>query len=329
MPITKDMKRWEAVYGLAIAAGIAASACASASARAMLPSAAPESDRTLTVKVAQEGNAVRRIPLERYVEGTAVSEFAPPDGEIELVERMLEVQAVIARTYALANSGRHAKEGFDLCSTTHCQLYEPSRLKTSRWAAAAREAVARTAGAVLFHDRAPVLALFNADCGGYTNTSVNAWGGTPRPYLVAMADDDVDEHTHSTWRYEAPVAAMLRALNADRRTRVGTRIDSISIVSRDLSGRAEIVALNGQIDTLVRGEELRAVLTRQFGARTVKSAMFDVRRERGVFVFEGRGFGHGVGLCQAGALARLRAGATPAAVLQRYFPNTRLRTLGH
>jgi stage II sporulation protein D len=52
--------------------------------------------------------------------------------------------------------------------------------------------------------------------------------------------------------------------------------------------------------------------------------MFDVRRERGTFVFDGRGFGHGVGLCQAGALWRLRAGASPASVLQRYFPNTTL-----
>ncbi len=50
--------------------------------------------------------------------------------------------------------------------------------------------------------------------------------------------------------------------------------------------------------------------------------------ERTLFVFEGRGFGHGVGLCQAGALARVRAGAKPAAILQHYFPGTRLMTLG-
>ena len=54
-----------------------------------------------------------------------------------------------------------------------------------------------------------------------------------------------------------------------------------------------------------------------------------VRRERGVFVFEGRGFGHGVGLCQAGALARIKAGVTPEAVLLRYFPQTSVRSLAN
>jgi stage II sporulation protein D len=314
----------------ALAAAVVASGCSSGTVtgRATLPS--PKGlDRTVSIQVAEEGNAIRRIPLEQYVEAAAISEFAPASGELPVVERMLEIQMVIGRTYAVANLGRHAREGFDLCSTTHCQLFQPSRLETSRWAPAAHDALVRTAGTVLWHGSAPAIALFHADCGGHTNTSVNAWGGSPRPYLVALPDDDVEPRVHSAWRYEAPAATILRALNSDPRTRVGTRIDSIAVVSRDVSGRAETVAINGQLDRLVRGEELRAVLTRQLGARTVKSALFDVKRAGGVFHFEGRGFGHGVGLCQAGALARLRAGATPAAVLQRYFPSTQVRALGH
>lgn len=308
---------------------VATGACSTVPARATLPSAARQFESSLRVQVAEQGNAVRRVALEQYVQATIISEFAPASGEPEVVERMLEVQAVISRTYAIANPGRHARQGFDLCSTTHCQLYEPSRLKTSRWAAAARAAVAKTAGAVLWHGRGPVLALFHADCGGHTNTAVNAWRGTARPYLSAVPDDDVDGRAHARWRYEASAAVLLGALNSDRRTRVGTRIDAIKVIDRDVSGRADTVALNGQIDRLVRGEDLRAVLTRQFGARAVRSAMFDVRRERGAFVFDGRGFGHGVGLCQAGALWRLRAGASPAAVLQRYFPNTTLLAVDH
>ena len=89
----------------------------------------------------------------------------------------------------------------------------------------------------------------------------------------------------------------------------------------------ERVALHGSREAIVRGEEFRAVLARTFGARSVRSALFDVRREGDRILFEGRGFGHGVGLCQAGAISRLRAGATSAAVLQRYFPGTRLARL--
>ncbi|MBA3298172.1 MAG: SpoIID/LytB domain-containing protein, partial [Acidobacteria bacterium] len=165
---------------------VATAGCSMAPAGAMLPSAVRPFYRPLRIQVAEDRNIVRRVSLEQYVQATIISEFAPASGEPDLVGRMLEVQAVIGRTYAIANVGRHARQGFDLCSTTHCQLYEPSRLRTSRWAPAAKAAAARTAGAVLWHDHRPVIALFHADCGGHTNTAMNAWRGTPRAYLSAV-----------------------------------------------------------------------------------------------------------------------------------------------
>jgi stage II sporulation protein D len=306
---------------------IIASACSKPPSRAHLPSAGQPFPKTLRVQVAEEGNAVRRVSIEQYVHAAIISELAPPSGDAGVMEQMYEVQAIVARSYAIANAGRHAKDGFDLCSTTHCQLYEPSRLKTSRWAAPAGEAVGRTSGVVMWHGKGPVLALFNADCGGYSNTPISAWGGTPRPYLKAAPDDGLDAQAHVPWHYEIPAAAMLRTLNADARTSVGNRIDAISVVDRDGSGRAQNVAINGQQRKLVRGEDLRTIIDRAFGARAVRSALFTIRRVDDVFVFDGTGFGHGVGLCQAGALARLRAGGTPEAVLRRYFPSTSLRSL--
>ncbi len=89
--------------------------------------------RFVKVKVSADAAPVR-VPLEEDVRGTILSEFAPPSGDPADVERMLEVQAVIARTYATAHVGRHQRDGYDLCSTTHCQLYQPGRLKTSSWA---------------------------------------------------------------------------------------------------------------------------------------------------------------------------------------------------
>ncbi|MEO5895722.1 MAG: SpoIID/LytB domain-containing protein [Vicinamibacterales bacterium] len=303
------------------------SACSTTPSRAHLPAITGQFPRALRVQVAEQGNAVRKVPLEEYVQGAIISEFAPPNGDVALVEQMFEVQAIVSRTYAIGSPGRHSKEGFDLCSTTHCQLYEPSRLKSSRWAAPAMEAVSRTAGVVLWHGKAPALAIFSADCGGYTNTPVNAWAGTARPYLTAAADDGVQAPAHAAWHYEVPAAEMVRILNTDTRTRIGSRLDAIRVVDRDQSGRAQTVALSGQSGKLVHGEMLRTVLARELGARAVRSALFEVRREHNVFLFEGRGFGHGVGLCQAGALSRLRGGATPEAVLQRYFPTTVLRSL--
>jgi SpoIID/LytB domain protein len=352
-PITRGMKRRACVL-LVVAA---AAGCSSPSVRVTLPPSLRAQTIFLTVKVAEQGNTIRRIPLEEYVAGTILSEVAPPfdslrslrpgpsdslrslragtsdslrsPGPDEIaIQRMYEVQAIVARTYAMASRGRHAAEGFDLCSTTHCQLYEPSRLQTSRWAASARTATVQTSGMVLWHKQAPVTALFHADCGGHTSTAVNVWGGSARPYITARPDDDVEGVVHSAWRYEVPAADLLRALNADARMGVGRRIDTVQVVDRDVSGRADTVAVQGERDRLVRAEDLRARLTRAFGARTIRSTMFTVRRERATFVFEGRGFGHGVGLCQAGAIARLKAGVALRDVLFRYFPRTTLHTLG-
>jgi stage II sporulation protein D len=306
----------------------AASGCSRPVTPAALPSAAPAVPRLIRVGIVEGGRTtIRRVPLEEYVEATILSEFAPPGGDPGVVERMLEVQAVIGRTYALAHLARHERQGFDLCATTHCQLFQPSRLQTSRWAPQAAVAVRRTARTVLWYDAGPARTLFHADCGGHTSNAVDIWGGTARPYLVALADDGPAEEVHGTWRFEASRSAVQRALNADARTRIGARLDGIQILGRDRVGRAERIVLGGAQERTVRGEALREVLAQAFGARAIKSTWFDVRAERTQFVFEGRGFGHGVGLCQAGALARIRAGAKPATILKRYFPGTRLITL--
>jgi stage II sporulation protein D len=120
--------------------------------------------------------------------------------------------------------------------------------------------------------------------------------------------------------------ALRRALNADPRTDVGAELRDILVARRDSGGRASLVLLRGARDPLVRGEELRTVLTRTFGARSLRSTLFSISRDGATFTFTGRGFGHGAGLCQAGALARLRAGARPADVLAYYYPGTRLVT---
>ncbi len=240
---------------------------------------------------------------------------------------MLEVQAIIARTYATAHLGRHQREGYDLCSTTHCQLYQPSRLKTSSWAPLADKAAAHTTGMVLWYGTAPASALFHADCGGHTSAATDIWGGTARPYLKAAVDDGAAQSAHTTWRYEAGRAELIAALNADPRTRVGRELREIRIAARDDGGRAVLISLKGTRDVTVRGEDLRTVLTNAFGARSIKSALFEVSKQGTRFVFSGKGYGHGVGLCQAGAYARLRAGARPEQVLARYYPGTHLIAL--
>jgi stage II sporulation protein D len=293
-------------------------ACSGAGHRVALPGDRTALSRDLRIRTT--GGRIRVVGLEDYVQATVLGEFAPAAGDPSLVGRMLEVQAITSRTFAVANPGRHARDGFDLCATTHCQIYEPDRIGTSRWAAAARGAIARTSGTVLLYESGPAETVFHADCGGQTAAAAAVWGGTGRPYLVSRRDDLA---IHMTWEYSMSIDEARAALNKDARTRIGNRLEVIEVLARDGSGRVSEVLIRGVRDLVVSGEELRRAIARTRGPRSIRSTMFAVRSAGETIVFSGRGFGHGVGLCQAGALARLRKGASPRAVLEHYFPGTR------
>jgi stage II sporulation protein D len=280
----------------------------------------------IRVRTTSQGKRVTlAMPIEEYVLASVLSEVAPPRGDLLVMKRIYEVQAIVARTYAVANRGRHAAEGFDLCDTTHCQLVDLERPMTSRWANLAREALRATDGKLLYYDNAPASALYHADCGGYRASAADVWGGPAVPYLTSEPDPLPGSRTHMTWSYSVERERLRAALNANPRTSVGERLDTIDVQSRDHSGRARLVLLNGARAPLVRGEDFRTAVAAALGARTVRSSRFEVRREGQMFVFTGQGFGHGVGLCQAGAAARAAAGQSAEEILSFYYPHTRLR----
>ena len=275
-------------------------------------------DPGATVRVRLDGRVVA-VPIESYVRTVILSEFAPVAADPTNVEHMLELQAIVSRTYAL--TPRHSAAGYDLCSTTHCQLYQPSRVAASRWHGAAEEAVRRTAGVLLWFGDTPARVAYHADCGGRTSAAHDVWEGRALSYLASVVDDDAGA-PHAPWQFAPDMAALRRALNADKRTRVGSFLNRIDVVRRDSTGRAQLIAIDGERSPVIRGEEFRVVVGRAFGPRALRSTWFEVVRTAHGFTFNGRGFGHGVGLCQAGAYARIMRGASRAEVLTRYFPGT-------
>jgi stage II sporulation protein D len=188
-----------------------------------------------------------------------------------------------------------------------------------------RGAVQRTSGEILWFAGSPARVLFHADCGGHTSSAAAVWGGVAPAYLAGATDEGPACAAHSEWTFETRAGALLTALNADPRTAVGATLERIEVAGRDSAGRAEKILLRGTRTFVVRGEVFREVVTRAMGARTLRSTLFTVKSSRDVIVFSGRGFGHGVGLCQAGALARLKAGESREEVLEHYFPGTSLR----
>lgn len=272
-----------------------------------------------------QARPVTVMDLETYLVGVVAGEQALGALSPALAREAARLQAVISRTFALAHLGRHAREGFDLCSETHCQVYRrPPEAPRQRVIA---EAIAQTKGMVLMFEGRPIDALFHSDCGGRTSAADAIWGGAPHPYLTSVEDGFCARNPAAAWELSVPRDQLREVLNRDGLTRVGARLDGITVVSRDAGGRAVLIALDGERSPLVRGEEFRRVVVAGLGARSLKSLHFTVGRAADGFAFVGRGFGHGAGLCQAGALDRLRAGAQSAEVLAHYYPGARLASI--
>jgi SpoIID/LytB domain protein len=299
---------------------------APASASAARP---PESldELAIRIRVTDDGGTrVVTLPLDDYVRGCVraeLSSHAIPEGAIGTV---LQVQAVVSRTYAIANLGRHRAEGFDLCDGTHCQLFRSATAADTESDAATR-AVAATHGQVVIFDGRAIQAVFHSNCGGHTTSSDRVWSGPAVPYLRPVPDWFCARSGGAKWSFTANEQQLRRALNADNRTIVGGRLDRVEIAERDEAGRATKVAVFGARNSVVTAEQFRAVMRQAFGARSLQSTWFSVTHKANLFVFDGVGYGHGVGLCQAGAGLRALAGQSPSAILAHYYPGTSVAPL--
>jgi stage II sporulation protein D len=244
----------------------------------------------------------------------------------EAVDRILDVQAVVSRTYAVANLGRHRAEGFDLCDGTHCQLYRRP-LRTEHDNDLAARAVAHTHGQLITFGGRPIQAVFHSSCGGHTAAAEDVWNGAAVSYLRPVPDWFCSRGHEVRWEFTTDEQQIRRALNADGRTAMGGRLDRIDIVQRDAAGRAALIAVAGTRKPMVRAEEFRSVMRQAFGPKSIQSTWFTVTRSGDQFRFTGVGYGHGVGLCQAGAALRAQAGQTPATILAHYYPGTHVESV--
>ncbi|HEX8561216.1 MAG TPA: SpoIID/LytB domain-containing protein [Pyrinomonadaceae bacterium] len=267
------------------------------------------------VRLSRE-DATASLALEDYVFGVLAAE-----GSVESEPEALKSLAVVARTYAVSNLRRHARDRFDLCDTTHCQRFAAVRDESARpdFYALARRAVRETAGEVL-RDRAGRVAesYFSASCGGTTADVAKLWGESrPAEHLRGVRDDAC---AVEGWTDVIPAAQLSRALAADARSDAGAKVEGVRVVRRDRTGRAELVEVEGARRRLVRGWDFKIIVGRTLGWNVLKSSRFEVARAGSAFVFRGAGFGHGLGLCQAGARVSAARGANHRQILGRYFP---------
>jgi len=219
--------------------------------------------------------------------------------------------AVAIRTFALVNAGRHARDGFDLCDSTHCQVPRASTLVTRRAALA-------TAGRILTREGRPAEVFYSASCGGYSESADQVWPGADYPYMPA-APDDVHE-ADPTWALMLSLREIEAALVS---AGFEGELRGVTVDSRNASGRAARIQLVGLRPGLVNGDRFRAII----GATRLRSTAFSVETQGGAVRFVGRGYGHGVGMCVIGAGRRASRGESADSILGKYFPGLRLVSL--
>ncbi len=251
---------------------------------------------------------VLAIPLEEYV-ARVVSREMPSDWPAGV----LAAQAVAARSFAVASRGRHASEGFDVCSLTHCQLWSASPPSPQ-----ARQAVRMTEGRILTIGGKPLRAPFCSTCGGHTADGAAA--GLAAGCVAAPDGPPGGEFCraspHFRWQARLSPADLgrLAGLPAGRGA-------SLEVLERDRGGRVT----RARVGTVqMDGGELLMRCGRTFGWARVKSSLFTVRRDGRDTVLDGRGLGHGAGLCQWGARGRALRGQDWQQILRAYFPEAEL-----
>lgn len=283
--------------------------------------------RTAPVRVqVAEAGAVRilSLELEEYVAGCVAAELGTPRVTGDRGARIFEVQALVCRTNATINRGRHAREEFDLCSGTHCQLYRAVEAATGTTARRARAAAFATRGRIITFANRPIQALFHSNCGGHTSAAESVWGGS-EPYLRPRSDRYCRRLPGTTWTFSQTAGRLRTALTRQAETRIEGALRDVRVIERDEAGRAVSVELVGDRVVRVRGAAFRWALLQAFGAASLKSTRFDVVRTTDGFAFRGEGNGHGVGLCQLGAIERARSGQSVETIIGHYYPGVRIQ----
>ncbi|MEJ7603547.1 MAG: SpoIID/LytB domain-containing protein [Kofleriaceae bacterium] len=295
------------------------------------------------ITLAHDGSlvAANAVPEDKLLAGLVPAEMYP-----DAPPAALEAQAIAARTELLQKIGRrNLTDPFLLCSSQQCQVYAGAGKEDPR----TTRAIEKTRGMVLLRDGGGMVDIrYSASCGGHTEDNDHIWGGAADLSLRGRADDGKGAVSRVT---EANLGAFLdggegawcsrtklakgrfrwteRMRAEDLGARVAAefpeigRLQAVTPKQRGVSGRIGVVVLKGDRGSVEVAGDLR--IRRLLGG--LKSTLFEVRRDGDSFVFRGAGFGHGVGMCQLGAIGMASADRTHKQILAHYYRGTHIHKL--
>ena len=251
------------------------------------------------------GKAPIELRLEDYVAGVVAAEMPasfPPEAQ--------KAQAVAARSYALTRKieAQAAGRSHDIVAGVIAQAFSKDP------GPAARAAAAATTGEVLALGMEPVEAYFHASCGGRTEGGLAALG-RDLPYLVSVPCGRCDHAPKVRWSLELSARELAHAAG------LPGAATAARIASRSPTGRAERLEVRaGDRVATVAATDLR----QRLGFSRLPSLAFEIGQRGGAFVLDGRGQGHGAGLCQWGAAGFAREGKTYREILAHYYPGVEI-----
>lgn len=279
--------------------------------------------------------AVNRIGMENYLMSVISSEMKS-SSSLEL----LKAHAVISRSWLLTNLGRHG--AYDVCADDHCQRYQGLTMAVGE---NVRRAIDETWGQVLTFDGKICDARYSKCCGGRTERFGACWEDVDYPYLTSVEDKapgddrhfcdcededvlrqvlndyDLEDKDFYRWKVRYSPQELSSLIARKGGVSVGL-VHAMEPLLRGDSGRIYRLRIVGSEGEIVVGKELE--IRRLLSETHLKSSDFDVSREGGDFVLEGRGWGHGVGLCQIGAAVMASRGFSYTDILFHYYKGAEL-----
>ncbi|HSO77707.1 MAG TPA: SpoIID/LytB domain-containing protein [Bacteroidales bacterium] len=244
--------------------------------------------------------AVNIVNIEDYLPGVVKSE-AGSRGPVEY----FRAQAVVARTYAYRNTDRHQLDGFNMCDDTHCQVY-PGVITETNLIDACRS----TAGKVQTDsDSILIISAFHANCGGQTAASSDVWVSA-HPYLIRVTDPFCGTSPSARWERMFTATVWNDFLRLKGIVPGGP--ESVITSPQPETKRTRYLMI---ADKTVSYEDIRIGFN-------LRSSFFTVIPAADSVIFKGRGYGHGVGLCQDGARVMASRGKSYQEITGFYYPGT-------
>ena len=274
------------------------------------------------------------VYMEDYLRGVVPPEMGKrtPE-EVEAVK----AQAVAARTYAMAHLGQYADQPYDMKSSILDQVYDGFNIETEL----VNRAIDQTEGKVLFYQDGFVNAYYHSTCGGMTDNIEHVWDRKETPYLKAVADSGACSWSkYYSWK-EFFTESQLRSrieqyLSSERGKdfRIN-RIKDITILERTPGDRVGELIVRTDNDALsFKKDRIRWVIGRTSNPDLILPSdrfTMDIERDGAGYVsgvsFVGRGYGHGVGMCQCGAIGLARIGWSYDHILSHYYTNVEVKDL--